>query len=279
MAKFMKALLRDRDNKTNISITKDNSFEYRSTGKALLDLNSSVVNLRHAGNREILVKWYDAYIENPRLAMKWLFFARDIRHGLGEKRIFKVILRDIATKMPGCIRHLIVPEIMGEYGCWKDIFELLDTHLEQEALQCIEKQLMKDIAVIRGSLDEPVSLLAKWMPSINTSSRVSRERAKKIQKYLLLDEKTYRKLLSSIRRHLNVVEKKMSDNEWDTIAYEEVPSIANAKYNKAFLRHDPERRIEYINTTDQTNLAINKYMYNHKDLFEILNSDRYSQIY
>ena len=104
-----------------------------------------------------------------------------------------------------------------------------------------------------------ISLLSKWLPSINASKK-RKEQAKKIIAYLNLEcnntgreikEKDYRKALSVMRQYLDVVEKKMCANEWDKIRYENVPSRANLNYNNAFLRHDEERRREFLGQVEK----------------------------
>ena len=94
--------------------------------------------------------------------------------------------------------------------------------------------------------NKPISLLAKWLPSPNTSSKETRRFAKIIFKTIGMTEKQYRKTLSKLRAYLNVVEVKMSAKEWETIDYSTVPSRANLVYNSAFLRNDEERRREYL---------------------------------
>lgn len=259
MADFMKLLNEKQNDVDNVSTTENGAIVYRTTGKALLDLNFSTAS-RNTDGCMILHKWWLAFMENPELALKWLFFARDIRKGMGEKRIFKLIFKYMAENEPDKIRHLITPEIIGEYGCWKDILILFDTPLEKEALHCIYKQLSTDINDCDAG--NPISLLAKWLPSINTSSEKSRQMAKKIQRDNLLTEEGYRKILSRLRKYLKVVERQMSDGNWSDIDYQGVPSIANLQYSQAFLRHDPERRSKYL-----MDATTGKAKINSKDLY------------
>lgn len=93
---------------------------------------------------------------------------------------------------------------------------------------------------------EHPSLLAKWLPSCNTSSPKTKALAKKLYKDLGMSEKEYRKTRSSLRKKLNVVEVDASANNWPKIDYNHVPSMANLKYKNAFLKHDEERRRKYL---------------------------------
>ena len=105
--------------------------------------------------------------------------------------------------------------------------------------------------------DKNISLLAKWMPSENCSSLTRRRYAREIMAFLEWSPKRYRKTLSDLRKYIDVVERKMSSNNWQAIDYEHVPSKANLLYNKAFLRHDEERRRLYLNALTKGEAKIN----------------------
>lgn len=102
-----------------------------------------------------------------------------------------------------------------------------------------------------------VSLLAKWLPSPNTSSEKTKQNARYIYKNLGLTEREYRKVLSKLRTYIDVVERKMSARQWGDIKYEAVPSRANLIYNNAFLRNDEERRREYLSKLEKGETKIN----------------------
>lgn len=102
-----------------------------------------------------------------------------------------------------------------------------------------------------------ISLLGKWMPSSNCSSQQTKKYAKIIREYLGMSEKEYRKTLSKMRKYIDVVERKMSSDNWQAIDYEAVPSRANLIYNKAFLKHDYERRNAYLSALTNGEAKIN----------------------
>ena len=108
--------------------------------------------------------------------------------------------------------------------------------------------------------DKNISLLAKWMPSENCSSLTRRRYAREIMAFLEWSPKRYRKTLSDLRKYIDVVERKMCSNNWQAIDYEKVPSKANLIYNKAFLRHDEERRRTYLGALDNGEAKINSYV-------------------
>ena len=226
----------------NLSRTENGAFGYRTTGKELLDLNFAVSSLRREMPQEIQNRFWKAYYEAPVLAVKWLFFARDIRGGMGERRLFRVLLSVLANEKPEVARPLL--PLVPEYGRWDDLWSLLGTPLHQDVLNLVSTQWKEDLSHL--TTGDSVSLLAKWLPSPNASAKETKYRAKQIYTALGLSERDYRKNLSTLRGKLDVVEKRMSRKDWGGIRYEEVPSQANLLYNGAFFRHDGERRRAFL---------------------------------
>ncbi|MCM1215467.1 MAG: DUF2828 domain-containing protein [Lachnospiraceae bacterium] len=226
---------------------------YGSTGKALLDLNFSVSNMRDMEPDLKVEKFMAAFNEDPITATKWLFFARDIRGGLGERDLFRHIFCWFATYQPNTFRHLV--SYIPEYGRWDDLLELCHTSLEREAFRVISKQFWNDLDSMKAN--RSVSLLAKWMPSINATSADQRRLALKLCKYLGINVASYRKLISKLRKYIDIVEQKMSANQWDQIEYSKVPSRANMLYKDAFLRHDRERREEFLSAALKGEVKMN----------------------
>ena len=221
----------------NVSITENGAVGYRTTGKALLDLNWQVSSLRSAGDDTIIQLFRKALNENPELAMKWLFYARDIRGGMGARRLFRVILKQFANTQSNQISDLL--ELVPEYGRWDDLWCLLDTKLQYRVMGIIRNQLAADVKAMQEK--KPCSLLAKWLPSAKGKNRDSHRMGKQIQEALGWTNKQYNKTLSSLRKYINIVERQMSANQWENIDYQAVPSRANLIYNSAFLRHDGSR--------------------------------------
>lgn len=235
------------------SITENGAVGYKTTGKALLDLNFAVSSLRKASETDIENRFMKAFFEDRMAAMKWLFFARDIRGGMGERRLFRIIMKHMAEQYPEHIKPLIC--LVAEYGRYDDLWCLLDTDLKDEIIRYISDTLYEDIAGMRQQL--PVSLLAKWLPSLNASSAATKRYAQIIRKELGLTERNYRKNISDLRSYIDVVERKMSAKKWSKIKYETVPSRANLIYNKAFLRNDKNRRLTYLDSVKKGEAKIN----------------------
>lgn len=253
MSNFMSAVKGTLNNEYNYSMTENGALGYRTTGKELLDLNFAVASLRRASPQEIEDRFTKVFFEDKITAMKWLFFARDVRGGLGERRLFRVILADMARTNPEYIVPLL--ELVPEYGRYDDLWCLLDTKLQNNVLDIISKQLREDIQNLSNG--KSISLLAKWLPSPNASSKESKRYARKIYTHLGVSERDYRKAISRLRTALDIVEKKMSVKCWDDIVYESVPSRANLIYNAAFLRNDEQRRREFLSKLEKGETKIN----------------------
>lgn len=251
---FMNAVRQTLDNEYNVSITENGAVGYRTTGKNLLDLNFVVASLRKMSDNEVSKRFMKAFYEDQILAMKWLFYARDVRGGLGERRLFRVVLADLVKSNP----EMVIPVInlIPEYGRYDDLWCLLDDNAAADVVyQIVDSQLKRDWENMAAK--KPISLIAKWMPSINASSAKTKGYGKKLCKALKMTEREYRKALSKLRKYLDVVEVKMSDKNWSEIKYEAVPSRANLIYNSAFLRNDEARRREYLSKLEKGEAKIN----------------------
>ena len=237
----------------NNSTTENGAIGYRTTGKALLDINFKIASLRNASEDTIIDLFMKALYEDKNLAVKWLFYASDVRGGVGERRLFKIILKHLAHDHPGEVSHLL--QYVSEYSRWDNLWGLLDTGLANALAGIVDSQLKQDITNMRNN--KPISLLAKWLPSTNTSSVATRNTAKRMRQLLGMNEAVYRKTLSRLRQHIDVVECKMSANQWGEINYEAVPSKANLLYNNAFLRNDETRRRKFLEALERGEATIN----------------------
>jgi len=229
-------------NYNNTAITENGATGFQTTTKALLDLNFKVSSLRSRDEAYITQEFIKAYQESPVYAVKWLFFLRDILEGMGERRTFRVCLHYLAVSQPKIARAVL--KYVPEYGRYDDALVLLDTTLADDVAAMYKEQLDLDLMAIESN--KQVSLLAKWLPSINTSSDTTKEYAKKLCKHFKMSPKEYRKMLAKLRAYGNVVETKMSESAWSDIDYEKIPAKANMKYDKAFEKHDLERRSKYL---------------------------------
>lgn len=240
---FMEDVKETLNEDFNESLTENGAVGYRTSGRELLDMNFSITSMRSMDEQQIIEKFVGCFYENKLLAVKWLFYARDIRGGIGERRLFRICLKYLAENHAD-IAEAVIP-LVPEYGRWDDLLCLLDTGLADAVVNMIKKQLDEDSR--RMQKGESVSLCAKWIPSENSSSRETKRLARILSSKLGMTERNYRKLLSKMRSYLKLVEVSISQNLWGEIDYAAVPSRANLRYNSTFLRHDEERRREYLN--------------------------------
>lgn len=248
----------------NRSITENGAVGYRTTGHALLDLNYQVSSLRNADPVVIERLFEDAFHENPAYAMKWLFYVRDVRGGLGERRLFRICYRKLADLDIDLFRVNLTN--IAEYGRYDDLIQLLGINptIDDWIFKIIETQLALDLERMKSN--KPISLLAKWLPSENTSSKKTKETARFIRTGLGLSSRDYRRILSILRKHIGVLERKLCANEWENVDYERVPSLANLKYRNAFMRHDSERRTAYLESLSEGKARMNMKVANPVDV-------------
>lgn len=252
---FMENLKSTLGEEFNVSVTENGAVGYRTTCKALLDLNFAVSSLRNASEMEIEKRFAMAFYEDKLLAIKWLFYAGDVRGGLGERRLFRVALKWLGKNERDLLKKLI--PLVAEYTRWDNLLCLLDfkDSVSDVVVETFKKQLSEDMENMSNK--KPISLCAKWMPSVNASSKRSRVYAKYLIYNLGISDRQYRKMLSKLRAYLKVVEVQMSKREWQSIDYAAVPSRANLIYNNAFIRNDEKRRREYLEALQKGETKIN----------------------
>ena len=217
--------------------TENGAVTLRSSQSYCLDLFATIGALRNATDDDIINRFELAFIENPDLAMKILFYARDVRGGLGERRVFKVILKAMAKANRASVIKNI--QYIAEFGRYDDMLVLMGTSCEAEMLLALKKQFQEDMENLKVD-KRPVSLLGKWLPSVNASNVETVANAKKIAKAFGLKEVDYRKALTALRARIRIIENHLREMDY-SFDYEAQPSRALFKYRKAFDRNDHAR--------------------------------------
>lgn len=225
----------------NRTHTENGAATHATTGSDCLDLFATVGALRSSSEQEILSRFLRAFTEDPDLAMKTLFFARDVRGGLGERRVFRVCLGWLADNAPASVKKNIA--YIPEFGRWDDLLCLLDTSCRREALELIRKQLDEDLNAM--DMGDEVSLLAKWLPSVNASNADTVRSAKQIARFLGMTDAAYRKTLVKLRQRIRILENNLRLKDY-TFDYSKQPSHAMFKYRSAFRRNDEKRYTEFL---------------------------------
>ena len=236
------SLLNGLKQATNYDYTENGAIKHNSTLSAVYDLFAVGAAYRSRDNGECLFLFNQAFRENPDLAMKCLFYIRDVRGGQGERRFFRVIINHLAKRH----KDVLIKNIdkIPEYGRWDDLYSLVGTPVEAEALMLMQNQLAIDCEALASGKNTPVSLLGKWLKSCNASSITTKELGNTTRKFFSLSQREYRKLLSSLRSRINIVEKLMSENRWEEIQFDKIPSKAGLIYKDVFARR-PETAERY----------------------------------
>lgn len=258
-------------NISTVKTTENGAVAYNTVGSSLLDFFAVIGGMRNRDENEIIGMYHAARFEDKELADKIVLYARDIRgNGLGERRIGRILLKELAKLDPAKVKRNFSTFV--ENGRFDDLYVFEGTSVESDMWQYMKDVFIKDLTSMREG--KTITLAAKWMKSINTSSNESRRLAKKFCAISNLSEKTYRKALSALRKYLNVVETKMSANNWDSINFSTVPSIAMKKYSSAFNSHCYDRFLEYKQKLITGKETINaKTLYPYNITYEFMYSD------
>lgn len=208
---------------SNDSLTNNGAVTHSTAGLSCLDLFFIAGASRFMSEDDILKAFIRAYREDKVTALKIAFWARDARGGAGEKRFFQVIMKKLAVSEPDIYEQVAIH--IPTFGYWKDIF-VIESPTEN-TLNWLWYQLKENANA---------NLLAKWFPRKG-------EWFVAMHKYLGIRPGNFRRMLTSMS---NTVEQKMCANEWETIQYGTVPSVAGKRYSNAFYKHDGIRYASYI---------------------------------
>lgn len=238
----------------NYTTTENGAIAYKSTMNACLDAFGSLGAMRHSEEADIIRTFSKAFAENKATAMRMLFYMRDIRGGQGCRRVFRVIFKWLAETEPKYVINNLGNILT--FGRGDDMLCLLDTWVNVEVANWVKEQLNRDIKTLAtGGKD--ISMLAKWVPSENTSSPTTKAAARKLIRLMRVSPRKYRKAVTTLRRYLNIVEQKMSAKEWTEIKYDAVPSKASMIYSDAFYKHDTKGYTKYISDIAEGKAKVN----------------------
>jgi hypothetical protein len=251
MTTFLTAL----ESELNVTLTENGAKAYKSTLNKCLDLFGQIGASRENLDRADRL-FQLALQEDKETALRILFWARDIRGGQGERSVFRRLLTTLSRIDPELTKRLV--PLVPSYGRWDDLFSALEnSEAWEEVLSQVKTQFNCDMIALVGDESGSVSLLGKWLPSINASSKDSKRLGKKIATYLGLSEKNYRKALKALRERIRIVEQPMCAREWSAIDYAKLPSRAAFMYRKAFGKRDGDRYAEYLNAVEKGEEKIN----------------------
>ena len=221
MDKFLEALSTHDARTANGAITNSTSLN------RCLDLFSLIGNHRDFSN-----EFEMAFIEDPQLALRILFWSRDCRGGAGARKTFIEVMKKLQVKKPDVFSKVF--KFIPEFGYWKDIYKLIPSG--------------EVIVFVRDVLksDKDHSLCAKFCPRKGLWFYA-------LRKSLGLSPTEFRHFIVS---KTQVVENQMCNQEWDKIEYQEVPSIASLRYSKTFMKHDTVRYQKYLESVNRGEATI-----------------------
>lgn len=270
MATFAQAL----NNDSRKTFTENGATALNTTGHALLDLFATIGSLRERPQIEVERLFADAYNEDALNTTKCLFYARDIRGGLGERKTFRTLLRYAAFNHPEAVKHNI--HLIGEYGRFDDLYCLIGTPLEKAMFTFIRAQLALD----ERSMNEnkPCSLLAKWLKTPDASSKETRRLGIITATSIGMSVYVFKRKLRALRKYIDIVERRMSLKEWNEIKYPAVPSRAMTLYRGAFAKHDEARFQAYLAAVTKGEAKINASTLYPYDLIKKYLGDGYNYL-
>ena len=226
MNTFMSALQKEN----NFTYTENHAITHKTSLSALCDLFALGGAYRNRTDEDCITLFDAAFKEDEVHALRCLFYLRDVRGGQGERRFFRVVAKWLATKHTDAMRRNM--EFIPIMGRWDDFYIFVGSPLENDAFNLMRHQLALDVSC------KTPSLLAKWLKSENTSSKESRHLAVITRNHFGMTAKQYRKTLSTLRERIRIVERLMSENRWDEIEFDKIPSRAGVIYRNAFARRD-----------------------------------------
>ena len=240
------------EKEASVTRTLNGARTYSTSSDACLDLFAVAGGMRGKSEKELFRLFDRAYIENPELAVKLLFYIRDIRGGLGEREVFRTLVRHLAKTRPGSARKNV--SLIAEYGRYDDLLCLMRTPAQKEVVRVISSQLEEDLKALearrRGDSEAHISLLAKWLPSVNTSNKEACRMGKRIAKALGMTDEQYRKTLVKLRAKIKIIENNLREKDY-TFDYAAQPAWALLKYRFAFRNHDRERYAAFLSSVER----------------------------
>jgi len=210
--------------------THNGDFAYDNTGDVLVEFFSKAGSLMTGKKRRAyygdettaLELFKSAWVCDNETSMKLAMWLRDCRGGAANRSGFRECIKWVGERYPEWVKanlHLI-PEV----GRWDDLKALMDTPCEVDAIDLWIKAISEDN-----------HLAAKWTPR----EKKDKVLYQKLRKRTGMSPKDFRKKIAELSK--GIVEGLMCQKNWQDIEYSKVSSVAMARYNNAFRKHDGVR--------------------------------------
>lgn len=253
------SFLDDLKGEATIGKTENNAVTYTSTLNRNLDLfaQGGAIRNRLEDARSLFRM---AYSEDKETALRILAYLRDVRDGLGERSAFRKMMHELIEQDEEVASRFMyaIPEL----GRWDDLVDAYyyaktndKKFASSSAIYIISKTLSEDIDKAKNK--EEITLLAKWLPSPSVTNKERKKQSYMIAHDLGLKVSKYRKLLSSLRKYIGIVETNLTEKNYDEIDFEKLPSRALYKYRQSFQRNMREEYSEFINKVNSGEVKMN----------------------
>lgn len=261
-------LLKNSFNKTYTHNFADTNI---SSLSGVIDLFAAMGASRLKTDDELLKYFIDAWRESPELTAKCIMYLRDIRKGIGEREVFRKYI-NIMIRQNHTLTAIEILKTIPELGRWDDIIYIWYKNRQNKKISDFTKNIILE-QLEKDKTADNVSLLAKWLPSENTSSQNTRNIAKELIQLLNINTKEYRKTLSALRNKIKIVENNLREKDY-TFDYSSVPSLAMRKYSRAFIRNDEKRYKQFFEDVKLGKVKLNTSVLTPFDVIrEILDCD------
>ncbi len=218
--------------------TENGDKAYTTSLNSCVDLFAQVAAIRGQGAKRATDVFSVAYKADPEIASRIALWARDIRGGAGERQVFKDILLFLEQNDVERLERIL--PVIPEIGRWDDLFIFQTKRIREQVL-----------SMMAYALRDGDGLAAKWAPREGSKHKAF---AKELREFMSLSPRAYRKLIVA---NTNVIETAMCAKDWDGINFSHVPSVASARYSKAFWKHQSERYAEFIQKATKGEVKIN----------------------
>ena len=228
----------------------------KTSGDKLLDMFGRAGSMRQASVIDKEIMFSEAFKENPDLAVKLLFYVRDIRGGYGEKDTFKQMFRHLAEiNKDSVVKNLWA---VLEFGCAKDLYSLIGTSAEDDMWAFMKDQFELDLENLEAG--KGISLLAKWIATPGSKSYKTKELAKLTAKklgYGFKEMSEYKARLRKLRQALDLPEAKVCAGRFSEIEYSKCASRFLFKYRGVIAKKDADRWAEFNKKVDSGEVKMN----------------------
>jgi hypothetical protein len=208
-----------------ITRTENGMKAFKSSGDSLTNLFFKIGASR---GKNIIPEFTSAFVQDKELATRIALWTRDVRGGAGERKLFRDILVYLESNAPEILDRIF--DKIAEIGRFDDYLVFSTQKYKHKAYDVLFD------AILSGN-----QLASKWIPREKSAKTAI---ANEIMTYWNMTPRQYRKFLAT---NTTVVETKMCSNAWTDINYSHVPSVASARYKKAFNKHDPVGYTDYVN--------------------------------